>query len=286
MAERTIIETGDFLSKINKSIPERISDFSDYSFRYYTTQKTLKSILNRDGAFFYISNYSEMNDLDEATLHSKEKDKIHALCFSNTDNESIPMWYLYSGLLGKGACLRFTPGLMKEFIQSIDVVYPVKSDMTVDLSTKLHIGKDFEIKHGWVCYYENKKNFFYRNEWYRINNDVDDFFRNNYFLKRYPWYYEREYRIVIINKTQNVYKKLAIPFRDNVLSSKKLSIILAPESLSTDENIWVERGFITKKSDMNISMSLLARNRDEIYSYISDAIEYYSKSIKSSMGFD
>lgn len=105
-------------------------------------------------------------------------------------------------------------------------------------------------------------------------------------MKRYPWYYEREYRIVIINKTQNVYKKLAIPFRDNVLRSKKLSIILAPESLSTDENIWEERGFITKKSDMNISMSLLARNRDEIYSYISDAIEYYSKSIKSSMGFD
>ena len=260
-------------------LPKKVSEFSDYSFRYYTTQKTLKNVLSREGAYFFVSNYSVMNDQDEAKLHENEKDRIHSLCFSNTDNESIPMWYLYSGLLGKGACLRFTPSLMMDFIKTIDIIHPVREDYSVNTDIELKNGIDFEIKFGWVFYFDKGQDLFYRNKWYRIEDSIDAFFSQNYFLKKYPWYYEREFRIVIINKSDSIHNKFAVPIKDNIISSKNLSIILAPESQETDETFWLERGFNTKKSDMNISMSLLARNREEIYSYISDAIDCYSKSV-------
>ena len=49
-----------------------------------------------------------MNDLREADLHGAEKEDIFVQCFCNSDTEKIPMWYLYGGIVGRGASIGFT----------------------------------------------------------------------------------------------------------------------------------------------------------------------------------
>ena len=95
--------------------------FSHNSFRYYTTIKTMKIIDNDGERFLYASNLNEMNDIAEADSHS-DSNSIHALCFCNTDTEGIPMWYMYSGILGKGACLKINCRPMLDFLNSIHLV--------------------------------------------------------------------------------------------------------------------------------------------------------------------
>ncbi len=68
-----------------------------------------------------------MNDQEEANRHLKDQERVFALCFCNSNTEKIPLWYLYSGLSGKGAALGFTAAKMMKWLESIQTVYGVKS---------------------------------------------------------------------------------------------------------------------------------------------------------------
>lgn len=249
------------------------------SFCYYTKNATFKSICNTDtendkAHYFWVSNLESMNDKDEANLHSNDKERVFALCFCNTKREGIPMWYMYSGIEGKGNRIRFTAGTMKKFISSINVVHPIigNDNMKVDNSTEYILGKDFEIEYDWIYYIDTKKgkntrteysknDVFYRNKKYALTDEQVDF-AESYFVKKYPWNYEHEFRIVFIFKTKpECSGKIAVEINDSIWSS--LFYMFGPESDTTSQstnNQEKENIKFEGKSTLTIEMKLGKNN--------------------------
>lgn len=269
---RISVTKDELIVKNKISLSSKPDAFSRYNFCYYTTLGNVEKILG--GKYLYSSNFSKMNDLDEAKAHMNNKDRIHALCFSNSNSESVPMWYLYSGILGRGACIKITPAKMIGFIKSIKNVYPV-IDGKPDESVALEIGKDVEIQYGWIYYQSDKYSYHFKNKWYAVTDDAEAFLDSNYFIKQYPWHYEREFRIVFINKTDNTYDRIAIKLDGSFI--KKLKIILAPEIKKSEIKSSVFDGLALTESKLKIKMGLLSRNQEEINTYILEAIKNHEK---------
>lgn len=73
---------------------------------------------------------------------------VYSLSFCASDSEKIPLWYLYSGINGKGARLRITKGKFNILLKT-----PYVLDDT---------GKNYTIEHGYI-YYVKEKDIKYRN---------------------------------------------------------------------------------------------------------------------------
>lgn len=186
-------------------------DFASGTFWQYTSVESIEKIL--DGDCFWVNNIGGMNDIHEAELHKTEKQDIFVQSFCHSDTEKIPMWYLYGGIVGKGASLGLTPGVMRDYINSIKFVTELVYDSDIKKyvsGRQFEIGRDFELQTGWVFYYDldrsdqnsSRTNTYvqikYRKNFFSVI-DPDEFFSGNYFIKDYPWEYEKEFRLVLIN---------------------------------------------------------------------------------------
>lgn len=272
----------DFKELLNKNRPDltgKLKSFSSTDFWYYTSFDTASNILYSNS--FWVSNLSMMNDESEKELHRSNSKKVHALCFCNSNTEKIPMWYLYAGLAGQGVSIGFTPAVMRDFIKSIDYVKVVGS------KTILEKNIDFELQVGWVFYRKHDNVVKCKGKFYEIpESDAVAFAEDNYFIKDYPWEYEKEFRFIFVNKTDVPVPRLAVEFSDSTLS--KLKIRLGPEMNKEDvqEKIFKDKGF--KKylfhkllnSNLKIKMDLLNRNRKSIVTELPSIIREYMESIK------
>lgn len=260
-------------------VSENLEISSSYTFWNYTSIGNLNDILK--SGYFFASNLAIMNDKNEKELHPNNSESVHALCFCNSNTEKIPMWYLYGGITGKGCALGVTPAKMRDWIRMIKEVYVVveeDGEKKPDHKQALSVGKDVSLECGWVFYRKGKSEIFYRNKWHRIaEKDYDEFENDNFFIKDYPWEYEREFRILIKNKTGKNHDRLAIKIPEKIYPSLKLR--LAPEL--TEEKFQSEvkdlegfqKFFISskaKESDLKISMDLLNRNKERIHKYVEE----------------
>lgn len=168
----------------------KVKDFSKSRFWYYTTMTTASYILQSHT--FWVRSIEHMNDKAEAELHGSDKNIIHALCFCNSDSEKIPMWYLYSGISGKGVSIGFTPGSLLGIIKTIDTVRGVTNEGE---SYEIKRGKDFDVEAGWIYYRKTESLINYKRKWYQLSDLENDFEKGNCFIKDYPWEYEKEFRI-------------------------------------------------------------------------------------------
>lgn len=295
---------------INKPFLDgKADDFSNSTFWQYTSVESIEHILSGD--CFWVNNISRMNDLHEAELHEKENQDIFVQCFCNSDTEKIPMWYLYGGIVGKGASIGFTPAVMRDYIKSIKFVTELVYDSATNNyvpGEQFEIGRDFELQTGWVFYanYNNPdKNstiskspvkINYRNVFVYVK-EADEFFDKNYFIKDYPWEYEKEFRLVFINKTgKKIYKiKIEIPeeFRTK---PKKIKIRLAPEFSSSASRVFTggdfkscsdrihEKGkkylISVTQSGLRINMDLLGRNRNDINDHVINNPDYLKEEVQ------
>ena len=267
--------TTDELKKLNPQVlPKLASDFSHSSFWQYTRLENADLILSSGS--FRVGSIIGMNDLDELTLHDSEKKRIFALCFCNSNTEKIPMWYLYSGLAGNGAAIGITPSKMMKWINGITEVLGVKHGESKDQGTPLSIGKDVTLKWGWVYYQKTQErdHIMYRNKWYKVD-DADGFQKDNYFIKSYPWEYEKEFRLIFINNTNVEYEAVFVNIPQDILDSIKVR--LAPELNAANFNNYTGLKYIgsTKTpeySKLSIRMNLLYRNRDSLLKYIGEEL--------------
>lgn len=275
-------------------------DFSGYTFWQYTSVDSIKKILG--GKCFWVNNIVAMNDLHETELHKEDKQDIFVQCFCNSNSEKIPMWYLYGGIAGKGASFGFTPRVMLDYINSIKYVTELVYDPDEKLyvaGEKFEIGAEFELQVGWVFYVDYKlpvKPWPKDNNVVRVNyfnkflnvEEAEQFFDDNYFIKDYPWEYEKEFRLVFINKTGKKIDKIKIEIPEEFRKSKnrKLKIKLAPEiSNSTEvasgmsefercsdviEEVAVKNGYqiLVERSKLKINMDLLGRSKGDVNEYI------------------
>ena len=265
----TLISALDLRQKNPMTLPEQAANFSKTSFWYYTRLSTADKVLNSHS--FRVSNLREMNDLDEAQLHEEEQGRIFALCFCNSNTEKIPMWYLYSGIAGNGAALGLTPFKMMSFIRSIKTV---RGAISKERSVELTVGRDVDLQFGWV-YYRKKESLgeiLYRNKWYVVD-DIRSFERDNYFLKAYPWEYEKEFRIIFINQTDTQYDALFIDIPEEICSGIKVK--LAPElnkekfqQIKEMKCIGKDPRYEPQYSNLSINMNLFHRNRKSLPDYL------------------
>lgn len=266
-----LISAKELKNKNPKSLPQKADEFSNVGFWSYTSLQSLDKIL--ESGFFFASNLAIMNDKNEKELHLSNSESVHALCFCNSNTEKIPMWYLYGGITGKGCALGVTPAKMRDWIRMIKEVYVVVGKKA-DTEQVLSVGKDVSLECGWVFYRKGKSEIFYRNKWHRIaEKDYDEFENDNFFIKDYPWEYEREFRILIKNKTGKNHDRLAIKIPEKIYPS--LKVRLAPELTRTEFQAefqdleGFQKFFISnaKESDLGISMNLLGRNEERIHEY-------------------
>ena len=203
--------------------------------------------------------------IKKSRLHEDRKGDIFVQSFCNSDTEKIPMSYLYGGISGKGASIGFTPSVMLAYILSIRSVKELvrQGDGSFAPGETLEVGKDkdFELQTGWVFYtkYRKDKNgnvdresyarVCYRNTFYNVE-DPEAFFRDNYFIKDYPWEYEKEFRVVLINRTGRVIEKIQIDLPEEFRTKKnrKIKVRLGPE-ISSDEDFEKYRKEIVKRQE-------------------------------------
>lgn len=292
----------DELKGLNRiDLNGKASDFSVYTFWQYTNIDAICKILG--GSCFWINNISGMNDMREADLHGEEKEDVFIQCFCNSNTEKIPMWYLYGGIIGRGASIGFTSSLMINYIRSISYVTELVGDPEKGFipGDKLLIGKDFELQTGWVFYVDDKledevkadKNrtirVNYRNKFFNIPY-AEEFYKDNYFVKDYPWEYEKEFRLVFINKTGRNIRKIRVDIPEDFCTRKdrKLKVRLAPEICSVKDfedygNKIFEAGkeyqVSIRKSNLKINMNLLERNKNDINEYVRLHPEFLTKKV-------
>lgn len=265
----TYISAQELREKNPRILPEQAASFSKSSFWYYTRLSTADKILNSH--FFRVSNLSGMNDVDEMQLHEEEQEHVFVLCFCNSNTEKIPMWYLYSGIAGNGAALGLTPSRMISFIQSIRTVRAVHGN---EAPVELEAGTDFELQYGWV-YYQKKGSHgevLYRNKWYAVS-DSRLFEKGNFFLKAYPWEYEKEFRIIFINRTDCKYDALFVDIPEEICTAIKVK--LAPElnekkfiQIKGLNRIGIDPQYMPQYSNLSINMNLFHRNRKSFPDYL------------------
>ena len=275
------ISARELFEKNPTTLPDQASKFSKATFWYYTRLSTADRILN--SCSFRVGNLAEMNDLDESRLHIENQNHVFALCFCNSNKEKIPMWYLYSGIAGNGAALGLTPSKMIGLIRSIKTV---KGMICKDPVAELVIGNDIELQYGWIFYrrQDSPENILYRNKWYSVDNS-QQFEKNNYFLKAYPWEYEREFRIVFINHTNTEYDALSVSIPRELRDSVKVK--LAPE-LSKEKLMKINNlncigrmpQFQPTYSNLSINMNLFHRNCKSLPEYLKKELTKNEPDIK------
>lgn len=238
------------------NLTESSKSFAKADFWHYTSVENAKKIAYGEISGFYVSSIETMNDIDEAELHKDDADRVFSLCFCNTKKEKIPMWYMYSGLEGKGVSLGITPKRMQRLISSISTVFPIKNGEILNRE-KFVNGRDFEVRAGWIAYKNPTEpgHYHFKNVWY--DHIEKEFEVDNYFIKLYPWYYEDEFRIVFKFKSPIKYSKVFLPIGD-----LKFKMIAGPGFYNKAHKIFElpeiekERFISIKSSGLKINMNL------------------------------
>lgn len=246
------------------------------SFYYHTRLDVAKKVLSKEGLVFYISPISGMNDENEKDLHNKNKDRTYILCFSHLKTESIPMWYLYSGITGEGARIGLKPARMKDLIDSAIVLYPVYNGK-METSRPLTILNDYDLEYGWV-FYRNKadRSIKHKEIQYNLSDSLDAFERDNFFVKDREWSYEKEFRLVFRLKNEIPERVALVLDKRIMMADDGLKLTLSPLLKDSDINLLAEQlGLpvrLVSASKINAKMDLLKRNQQSIIDHFSECI--------------
>lgn len=211
-------------------------------YYHYTSLENINSILESKELWLSQLSFSA-NDIAERERYKKLGKNIFSACFSTGTSESLPLWYLYSGIDGGGARLELKKKSFEKLVENDLEVLLVdtephsafetknfirldKGDYKLLLHDILYIGKDSQK--------ENKYRIKYNNE---TINDVSqmcaDKIKKEYqrFTKGLIWFYEKETRIqveITNSELLDKYKKYTVAINLEKVY-EDLSIRLAPE---------------------------------------------------------
>lgn len=241
---------------------------SSTKFCHYTTIDSARNILSSN--CFYLSKFNYMNDLKEAKLHRFETDNVFSLSFCNSDSINIPLFYLYSGIDGKGCRIQFTDAKIREIVKNCKVHYVNKSFKVL----KKEINpSEYDILFDWI-YYTSTDGFCSHKhdddkKYQSIDEAIDTLqnYNKHYFIKKPIWKFENEFRIIIKFKSPVKYDRISLDF--NIKENEKsISVLCAPE-INDAEYIEIADEFrdydihkVNRSSDYGVSMNLLKKNEE------------------------
>lgn len=226
-------------------------EFEHTNYYHYTSLENINSILKNK--HFWLSCVAGFNDeIDKKQFGDENAQKeFYSLCFSTGVNENLPLWYLYSGIQGKGGRISFTKATIRDLINNV-AVYKLYEFQDNELSENpvmiLEDGVTMKFNFKDVLYY-HKGNSELKLKYNTMTNysiAVDEFEKIEeiwkYCMKGLIWYYEKETRLVIqligkakklINDNSKKQYKVVLDFNDDI--KKRLKIDLAPEITDVNE---------------------------------------------------
>lgn len=239
---------------------------SSVKFCHYTTIENARKILS--GECIFLNKLSNMNDIGEFKLHSRDKDKVFVLSLCNSDMKSIPLFYLYGGIDGKGCKIDFTDSFVRRMITNCKIK-PVNKQMQV--LKKEYNENDYDIHFGHIYYIAYSGHMRHGKSICTEYKSFDAAYHSlktydKYLVKNSIWYHEKEFRIIVIFNKPVKYDRVALSL-DIKQREKGITLICGPETAKEDY-ISIKREFsdygISKVecvSDMQIKMGLVDKNR-------------------------
>ena len=245
--------------KSSDDLNEYFSDKSYHHSNYYhyTNLKGIEGIIG--SKCFFVSQVEAFNDTVD-TEHFENQKSSFVLCFATGVHENLPMWYMYSGVDGKGGRLSFTKDSVRKIVEQSEYILCEKgSGKRICVLTEDDYEKSFED----VLYYsqENKS----KNVVLRYNNMMNKFIDTDvfkeyqsahpYVIKDNVWFYEKETRLVIklkkhIIDKMNPKKDYRIEIHFSKIPRLYYKVTLAPE--------WIDINSLKKEMFPNIC-SLLTK---------------------------
>ena len=211
------------------------------NFYHYTSLSNVNNILKSKELW--------LNSLAESANDNEEKDRyaeigrnVFSVCFSTGTSESLPLWYLYSGIDGKGARIELKKSAFKKLIGNELKISLLEIEDGPDGRVRkgptltendykflchdiLYIGKDSQKPDKYRIKYNN-------NTMNGVTSSCAEKIKEEYerFYKGLIWFYEKETRIQVEINDRKLEKgkkyKVAISL-ESVYND--LSIRLAPE---------------------------------------------------------
>lgn len=221
-------------------------EYEHSGYYHYTTLQSIDNILG--SKTFWLSSVQGFNDKKEIEFFGENANKYFSLCFSTGVNENLALWYLYSGVEGKGGRIKLTRTRIQKLIENSRYCLAIKkkdSDELIELFELTE--KDYEYKFKDVIYFkdgEKHVNLKYNTMTnYNISKDEFEKYKdeNLGFYKYLIWYYEKETRLLVELKgkaeehvkkhslTGNEHYIVKMSFGDLNDVIKSLKIDLGPE---------------------------------------------------------
>lgn len=187
-------------------------EFNHGSYCHYTSLFVIDSILKNKA--FWIGCVKNFNDICDSDVFGDDKNLYYAICFSTGVNENLPLWYLYSGNDGKGGRLRLTKAGIKKFLSPVSLELYKRKDNELGDKVCALTKDDVEIKFNDVLYYK-KDGMHISLKYNTMTNYLmlpEEFEKykeyGKGFYKGLIWYYEKETRLLIRLKSENVINNL------------------------------------------------------------------------------
>lgn len=253
--------------------------FAHDSFYHYTTLESINKILSDNS--FLLSKIGSSNDPMEKTAD----ENVYCLCFSTGINENLPLWYLYSGIDGKGGRIGFSAAKIYKLIElgSYKLVEECKGNAENESNYKevCDLSKsDIEVGVQDILYAKENEEFCdlkYNTMTNHKKITVEEFKKfkenNRNFVKSLIWYYEKETRVTvklkesIIKELSNDKKyKVKLSF-DNLPEVKNnIKLTFAPQLFDKDQSETEYKNWLIEYLKKN--------NYDNIFNWILNTAKF------------
>ena len=247
-------------------------------YYHYTSLENIEHIFKDKR--FRISNVSRFNDKIDCMQFGEPINLYYSLCFSVGKRENLPLWYLYSGVDGRGGRLGFTSSAIRELCDSAiftlceyDYDNPTTEFPTIPLKPSV----DFELNIRDVLYanFDNEEHTSELRYSNLVNNIISSEEVRKYlaahpgFWKSLIWSYEKETRLnikLLGDKarlvTADAKKKYAIFMEIPSVIWSRMTLDLAPENDDMDK-VLQEYPYINKFQKENKAVAY-SKHKGEI----------------------
>ncbi len=229
-------------------------EYKHTNFYHYTKLDKLNNIIKEKR--FWLSSVKGFNDKCDVEQFKDNEKEYFSLCFSAGVNENLPLWYLYSGLDGKGGRIRMTSKKVQSLIEKGEYELCEKEAVKGDDNNEkivlhkietLEKDKTMTVKFRDVLYYRtdgDKLSLKYNTMTnYNFNSknieEITEYWRH--FSKKLIWFYEKETRLLVHvigdlrEEIINSGKDYVVTLNINKDVFNSLSIDFAPEITDINE---------------------------------------------------
>ncbi len=260
-------------------------------FFHYTSLRAIDAILG--SKTIRISSSDRFNDKKDREQFGTllEQKRYYSLCFSTGSNENLSLWYLYSGVNGKGGRISLTYKKLMQFISEGEFFlteYDYENNKSIGIKIPLKNGENMELVLRDILYSHYARDgtnvdLKYNTMTNHGNVSAEEYekYKNHHlgFNKSLIWYHEKESRLLIkligdVGKLIDLNKEYAVLWSLTGEQIKHIKIMCAPEIADKSE---LDKYKNIKEFILKTSRTSLSENAGEIEMNICSKCDYKEK---------